>query len=134
MPTYLKMFYTYRMFMLLKQPQQLSIFALHNSTLNPIKTKQEMKQLRILALAITVIFFAASCSKDKTDKPVDNTSILGRWNVSLIVTVEQNNETYTYTGKEGDFIEFKADGTATSSVDGGEASQNYKLVDAKHIE
>ena len=93
-----------------------------------------MKQFRILALAITVIFFAASCSKDKPNNPVDNASIQGRWNISSIQTVEPNNETNTYTGKQGDFIEFKADGTATSSVDGTEVSQNYKLVDAKHIE
>src|SRR5881227_2996662 len=93
-----------------------------------------MKQFRILALAIAVIVIATSCSKDKPNNPVDNASIQGRWNISSIQTVEPNNETDTYTGKEGDFIEFKADGTAISSVDGNEVTQNYKLVDAKHIE
>lgn len=93
-----------------------------------------MKQLSIAVLAMAVIFFAASCSKDKTDKPADNASIQGRWKISSIVTVELNNETGTYTGQEGDFIEFEADGTVTLSVDGSEVSQNYTVVDSKHID
>jgi hypothetical protein len=92
-----------------------------------------MKQMRILALAIAVIFFAASCSKDKGDKPANNASIQGRWNVSNIVTVEPNNETASYTGQEGDFVEFKADGTMSSSVDGYEQTVDYEIVDATHV-
>ena len=93
-----------------------------------------MKHVRTLALAIGIIFFAASCSKDKTDKPVDTASIQGRWNITSIVTVEPNDETGTYMGQAGDFIEFKTDGTVTSSVDGSEVTQNYHLVDSKHID
>ena len=92
-----------------------------------------MKQLRILALAIAVIFFAASCSKDKADKPVDNASIKGRWSVSNILTVEPDAEPYSYTGTASDFIEFKEDGTMSSSVDGYEQTVDYEIIDAKHV-
>ena len=92
-----------------------------------------MKHFRFLALAIAVIFFAASCSKDKGDKPSNSASIQARWSVSKIVTVEPNDETATYTGKDGDFVEFKTDGTMSSSVDGYEQTVNYEIVDATHV-
>jgi hypothetical protein len=108
-------------------------FCITQFNTKPKKTKQIMKQIRILALAIAVILFAASCSKDKEDKPVNNASIQGRWSVNNIVTVEPNNETGTYTGKEGDFVEFKSDGTMSSSVDGYEQTVEYEIVDATHV-
>jgi hypothetical protein len=92
-----------------------------------------MKHFKILALAIAVIFFAASCSKDKGDKPADGTSIQARWNVSKILTVEPDDETSTYTGKDGDFVEFKADGTMSSSVNGYEQTVDYEIIDATHV-
>src|SRR4051812_27285324 len=92
-----------------------------------------MRQLRILALAIAVILFAASCSKDKGEKPVDNASIKGKWNVSTILTVEPDAEPYTYTGQANDFIDFKEDGTMSSSVDGYEQTVDYEIIDASHV-
>ncbi len=92
-----------------------------------------MKHFKFLAFAIAVIFFAASCSKDKGDKPSSNASIQARWSVSNIVTVEPNDETSTYTGKDGDFVEFKTDGTMSSSVDGYEQTVDYEIVDATHV-
>jgi len=92
-----------------------------------------MKHVRMLVLAMAVIFFAASCSKDKGDKPADNASIKGRWNISSILTVEPDAEPYTYTGQSGDFVEFKEDGTMSSSVDGYEQTVDYEIIDATHV-
>ena len=92
-----------------------------------------MRQFGILTLAIAVIFFAASCSKDKSEKPADNASIKGKWSVSTILTIEPDAEPYTYTGTTNDFVEFKEDGTMSSSVDGYEQTVDYEIIDAKHV-
>jgi hypothetical protein len=92
-----------------------------------------MRQLRVLTLAIAVILFAASCSKDKDDKPAGNASIKGKWNVSTILTVEPNADPYTYNGKPDDFVNFQEDGTMSSSVDGYEQTVDYEIIDATHI-
>jgi hypothetical protein len=92
-----------------------------------------MKQIRILALAIAVIFFAASCSKDKGDKPESNASIIGTWNISHILTIEPNNDRYDYPGEAGDYMEFNNDGTMFTKVQEYEKSEDYQMKDATHL-
>ena len=92
-----------------------------------------MKQIRILALAIAVIFFAASCSKDKGEKPTGGGSIEGKWNMTHIKTIEPNNEVYNYDAEAGDYMKFNADGTMFTKVGDYEKTEDYQVVDNNHI-
>ena len=92
-----------------------------------------MKQIRILALAVAVIFFAASCKKDKTDNPGGNTSIIGKWNITHIHTIEPTNDEADYDNPAGDYMEFKNDGTMFTKVGDFEKDEDLQLIDATHI-
>jgi len=93
-----------------------------------------MKQFRVLALAAAVIFFAASCKKDKIDNPTGgDASIIGTWNISHILTIEPNNDRYDYPGEAGDYMEFNNDGTMFTKVQEYEKSEDYQMLDATHL-
>ena len=92
-----------------------------------------MKQFKILALVMAVIFFAASCKKDKGDKPTGSTSIKGKWSITHILTIEPTNDEYNYDGKAGDYMEFKDDGTMFTKVGDYENAEDYEVINATHI-
>src|SRR6478672_11555389 len=92
-----------------------------------------MKQIRILTLAIAVIFFAASCSKDKGNKPVTDASIKGKWNLTHILTIEPTNDRYDYDGKPGEYMEFKDDGTMFTKVGDYENAEDYEIIDGTNM-
>ena len=90
-----------------------------------------MKQISILILAIAIIFFAASCSKDKGDKP--SGSIEGVWNITHIHTIEPTNDIYDYDNPAGDYMEFSG-GSLFIKVGEYEKTESYEVVDASHID
>lgn len=89
-----------------------------------------MKQTGILALAIAVILFAASCSKNKGDKP--SGSIEGVWKITHIHTVEPTNDVYDYDDPAGDYMEFSG-GSLFIKVGEYEKTESYEIIDAAHI-
>jgi hypothetical protein len=92
-----------------------------------------MKQFRILALTVAVIFFTASCKKDKVDNPGGDASIKGKWNITHIHTIEPTNEEADYDDPAGDYMEFKDDGTMFTKVGEYEKDEDYEIIDATHI-
>ena len=92
-----------------------------------------MKQIRILVLALTVICFATSCKKDKVDNPSPNTSIIGKWNITHILSIEPTNDQYNYDDPAGDYMEFKDDGTMFTKVGEYEKDEDLQIIDATHL-
>ena len=116
------------------EPAYLAIYLCESHlTPKPLINNRIMKQIRILALTVAVIFFAASCSKGKGDKPTGDASIKGKWNISHTLTIEPNNDEYNYDGKAGDYMEFKEDGSLFTKVGDYENAENYEIIDATHI-
>lgn len=94
-----------------------------------------MKQL-IFGLCAFITIVAASCTKDKTDKPdpvQENVSIKGDWAVSSIVTKEDGFDPVTYQGKADDYYKFGDDGNVAVKVDEFETTVTYQMVDQTHV-
>jgi len=58
-----------------------------------------------------MIFVGCSKDNDLPDQP--DQDIVGKWQLEKYVTQETPGETDTYVGKEGEWAEFKGDGTGT---------------------
>ncbi|PUV22855.1 lipocalin family protein [Sphingobacterium athyrii] len=82
------------------------------------------------SLWLTMCFFIllfTGCSKDndfidENDAKKTAESIVGKWNLEKLVNQEIPGTTDTYTGKNGEWAEFKKDGTGSQRWDEGDGS------------
>ncbi|MGI4749538.1 MAG: hypothetical protein ACRYFB_02795 [Janthinobacterium lividum] len=69
-----------------------------------------MRHITSFGLTAIIAFFLTSCKKDVADI---NATILGKWNVlndSIFEGVGISNHPANYTGKTGDYFDFRNDG------------------------
>jgi hypothetical protein len=85
-----------------------------------------------MVMVLAAITFA-SCKKDK--EKTTQEKIVGRWKIESLVVNDMTSGTLTtntYTGTAADFIEFRNDGTANTSVDGTTDNMAWGIIsDAK---
>ncbi|MEZ0450717.1 lipocalin family protein [Sphingobacterium thalpophilum] len=80
-----------------------------------------MKQ-RISAFLTAIcllLMIATGCSKDNDLPDQPDQDIVGKWQLEKYVTQQTPGETDTYIGKDGEWAEFKKDGTGTQRWDEG---------------
>ena len=87
-----------------------------------------MCRLKALLLLIGLLFCLFSCKKDTITDP---NSVVGRWIIVSITTdtgVGFNNHSETYTGQQGDYYEFTANGILYTKKGSVTNTLNYTIV------
>lgn len=88
-----------------------------------------MKKALLLLILSTILI---SCKKDRTATITER--IIGRWLVEYLADVDYENgaekKRQTYPG-QGQFCDFRGDGTATINLDGEELEVRWTATDTK---
>lgn len=83
-----------------------------------------------MVAAVFFLLFTACGKDDDTDKSdaEKTAAIVGKWNFEKFVSKETPGETETFTARDGEWIEFKNDGTASQRVY-NEDEEEYETSD-----
>lgn len=81
-----------------------------------------MKKFSSLFWIVLSLFTFVSCEKDTVEP-----TLVGRWKVQKVDYKENGQLSSSYTGQPADFVEFKANGTLDSQVDGTAESLPYTI-------
>ncbi len=84
-----------------------------------------MRKLIFVFIALIAI---SSCKKDDSANSVQPTlTIIGKWDVEKYQEIFNSSVGYSYTGKPGDYVEFKTNKTYVISADNSIDSGMYEL-------
>lgn len=82
-----------------------------------MKTQEKKSKIHLLPIVMCLLLLLfIGCGKDndlldENDSEKTEQAILGKWKLNKYVSQEIPGETETYMGKEGEWAEFKSDGT-----------------------